>query len=131
MTKTEAGLAGPAPLGELNNRGQATTPPSCEALIAHARMMSDYEITHDFGDCLLPVAQSAEDAEVLAAYAKARKMAPYFGPGKRGSNNHDEVARFSLGTNKKCMGCGEAFHAKRSSARFCSARCRQRLSRVA
>lgn len=110
-------------------RGNVASPLS--DLMKHAAMMSDYEISHDFEDSLVPVAASAEDAEVLRAYGKARKMAPYFGPGKKGSNNHSEVARFSQGSNKVCEGCGKGFHAKRSSARFCSSTCRNRLARVA
>jgi hypothetical protein len=100
-------------------------------LMTQAAMMTDYEIDKDFDDCLLPVAKSVEDAEVLAAYAKARRLAPYFGPGKRGSNNHDQVAALRQGTNRKCEGCGNDFRASRSTARFCSGKCRQRLARVA
>ncbi|MEX1037258.1 MAG: hypothetical protein WDZ96_00215 [Acidimicrobiia bacterium] len=61
--------------------------PGLNEQLAHARLMSDYEIDRDFNDCLLPLA-SEDDQEVLKAYADARKNAPGWSPKRNIGNNH-------------------------------------------
>lgn len=90
-------------MGELTQLRLATgnLKASLPALMAHAARMSDYEIDRDFMECLVPVAETPEAAETLIAYGNARRKALYFGPGRKGANNHEQVKATGLHKPKR------------------------------
>lgn len=61
-----------------------------DRLLAACRAMSDGELLDSFKDCVLPLAFSEQDRVALQSYFKARKNAPYWGPGGTG-NNHANI----------------------------------------
>lgn len=106
-----------------------------EDLLKHAAMMSDSELVRDFEDCLVPVAQSPEDEEALLAYFQARKRAPYFAPGGKTNNHKNIPTEPQRGQGKldnaTCVIDGKRFYRARSTALYCSTRCRKRAERQA
>lgn len=56
-------------------------------LLAYVQKMGDAELLASFEDCVVPLAESPDDVEELRRYFRARKNAPYWGPGGKG-NNH-------------------------------------------
>ena len=104
-----------------------------EALMAHARMMSDKELLADFEDCLLVLAGSDKDINALAAYFEARRQAPYFAPGGK-TNNHQHilvtpVRALGKRPNAVCEVDEKPFWRQRKTAKYCSTACRMRAMR--
>lgn len=101
------------------------------ALMTHlAKHYSDYQIASDLDD-VLACCNSPHDRQVVRRYARQRRNAPGFSTAGNHSN-HAEVERqrrAAAGEVATCAGCGTEFAPKRSTARFCSARCRVRHSR--
>ena len=59
-------------------------------LLAALQRMGDAELLASFEECVVPLAETPEDVEELRRYFRARKSAPYWGPGGKG-NNHANI----------------------------------------
>jgi hypothetical protein len=101
--------------------------PTTDQLLRHMRKFySDRHIAEDV-DSVLLACDSDEQRSAVRQYARARRRAPGFRPSSYSSCNHAAIAAEAEGP--RCQQCGAAFTPQRSSARFCSARCRMRHSR--
>ena len=102
------------------------------ALVRHmAKHYSDGNIAEDV-DCVLACCGSDADREAVRRYARARRTAPGFQGKSFTVNNHNRIAAGGE-AGKLCErdGCEVRFTPERSTARFCSAKCRQRTKRGA
>jgi hypothetical protein len=119
---------------------------SVQALIKHMSLyMNDHNLRTDFQDCVLTLASSEADEETLNAYYKLRRKADQWSPYKPGSNNHKHIdpkaldSLMILGTGRaakpravvQCDECEREFSPRRTDAKLCSPRCRQRAARKA
>jgi hypothetical protein len=115
-----------------------------DALLTHLELhYSDWAIAQDM-DCVRPLVTGWQ-LDVIEEYAKARRKAPGFWERDPKANNHNRISREAwdrINAKRKvgwtdtrearevaCGSCGATFLAKRSTARFCGDRCRQRASR--
>lgn len=102
-------------------------PVALPALLRHMELYySDRHIVEDL-DSVLSCCGSDEDRDAVKRYAKLRRRAPRFAPKSWTSNNDQFIAADQIG--RPCGKCGVRFTPKRSTARFCSARCRKGASR--
>jgi hypothetical protein len=108
-----------------------------ERLLKHAKMISDGELTLDFKDCLLPVARSDRDREILLDYLDTRSKGPKFQARNFEHNNHAQCGWDArepglLGTadQRVCVSCGTPLDVlAREDVQTCSPKCRRRLAR--
>lgn len=101
-----------------------------------AHYMNDYALKRDFLDCVLSTVMDERAREALKTYFRLRKEAPGWNPHVLGPNNHKRIdaAAFAalIGEGARaveCVACGRSFHAQRTTAKFCSTRCRLRAHR--
>lgn len=124
----------------LGHRDLAPLPTVAE-LLAHARRYcSDAQIATD-ADALLDAASSDDDRAAVRRYVRLRRSAEGYRPGDPRSNNHGAIAAHELAAlaagladverRATCASCGERFAFRRSTARYCSARCSKRAQRAA
>lgn len=99
-----------------------------DKLLTHMRKFyGDRHIVEDL-DAVLAVCETEDDEIAVRRYARLRKSADDFRPGDFLHNNHRNISPDVLvgkvATNV-CVQDGKPFVAQRSTAQFCSARCRQ------
>lgn len=117
------------------NTADYETPSLSEVLRHMEKYATDWQIYNDLDSFVAAVVEQDEDA--IRRYARARRNAPGFAPGKLGSSNHRAIAlsllwdiEYRPSGDTRCASCGRAFRAKRATARYCSDRCRQRSKRA-
>ncbi|WP_284251253.1 hypothetical protein [Litorihabitans aurantiacus] len=113
--------------------------PSGARLLAAAAKMPDAALSRDLASLTAAAACDA-DRSAIRAYGRLRRRARGFRPGDYGHNSHALIDRAVLATvagpaavrtgrSATCATCGTTFSAQRSSARYCSGRCRERARR--
>lgn len=104
-------------------------------IIGHAeRFMDDEAVRRDWADCALALAKVGTPAhDALDAYARARRSAPYWSPGRPGHNNHRHIPQpilaNILGQARHCDECGKPFASANPRKRFCGGRCQRAAGR--
>ena len=128
------------PARDVERRAIAVGYEPLPALLRHMELYySDRNIRLDVDSVLECAAPHHRGA--LESYASLRKRAPGFRPNDVRANNHNRINPAALsklvpGSVRgdarmvACGRCGNEFSAGRSDARFCSAKCRQKASRM-